>query len=127
MASLWSKNRLDEVRERDNIDYWLAITARNATINHLKANRKYALVSDQSYFEKLPQKESIAEIKGTEAENPEERLKEIYKLLTAREKIIFKLYFKKELTLKDISKIVGAPLGTISSAITRMRHKIRRG
>lgn len=123
LVSLWGKNKLSEVTHRGNIDYWLAVTARNAAINYLKAGQKEVLISDGSFFEKLPAKE-IGQQAG-EIENMGKKIKEFYRLLTPREKLIFKLYFKKELNLKDVSKIMGIPLGTVSSAVTRMRKKIK--
>jgi len=123
LVSLWGKNKLSEVKNKECIDYWLAVTARNAVINCLKARRKEVLISDQSFFEKLPAKG--IDRKTDEIESMDKKIKELYRLLTPREKLIFKLYFKKELNLKDVSKIMGIPLGTVSSAVTRMRKKIK--
>lgn len=123
LVSLWRKNKLNEIKNKECIDYWLAVIARNAVINHLKARQKEVLMSDGSFFEKLPAKE-IAR-KAGETENMGKKIKEFYRLLMPREKLIFKLYFKKELNLRDVSKIIGIPLGTVSSAITRMRKKIK--
>ena len=121
MISLWQKNKLAEVNQRENINYWLAITARNAAINHLKAKRKDVLITDKAFFEKQAAKPSL-EGAGREAD---EKIKKIYKLLSPREKLIFKFHFEKEAGLMDISKIMQIPLGTISSAVTRMRKKIK--
>lgn len=123
MVALWGKNKLDEVRQKENINYWLAITARNATINHLKAGRKEVLITDESYFEELPAKD--AGQKTGEIEDADKKIKGIYKLLTPREKLIFNLYFKKNIKTKDIAGILNISIGSVTSAITRMRQKIR--
>ena len=38
LMSIWTNNKLAGIKVKDTIDYWLAITARNATINHIKIN-----------------------------------------------------------------------------------------
>ena len=124
LISLWGNNKLYEIKNRENIDYWLAVTARNATVNHLKKRQKEVLISDESYFERLPAENATKG--GDEIEEINKKIKKYYDLLTPREKIIFKLYFKKELSLKDISKMLGVPLGTVSSAIARMRQKMKK-
>jgi RNA polymerase sigma factor (sigma-70 family) len=118
--SLWGKNKLSEIKNRGAIDYWLVTVARNFVINSLKRNHKEVLIYDQSFFEKLPAEEAG---RKDETENSGKKIKAFYNLLKPREKLIFRLYFKKGLKLKDISKIMGIPIGTLSSAITRMRRK----
>ena len=126
LATLWGKNELAKVQNKENINFWLVIIARNSVINHLKSRRKEVLVADDAYFEKLPAKYSGPE--SCEAENAgfREKIDELYGALNAREKIIFKLYFKKKLRLKDISRIMNIPLGTVSSIITRMRKNFKK-
>jgi len=119
MVSLWHKNRLSEVKNKENINYWLTIIARNTTINHLKARQKEVLMSDESYFEKIAKEEMH------ETEDADKKIKGIYYSLSSKEKILFKLYFKKALSLKDISKIMNMPLGTVSSMITRIRKNLK--
>lgn len=124
MTLLWSRNKLVEIKDRERIDYWLAITARNATVNYLKIKRKEILISDESYFEKLASPEIPEDVSVGQAES-KRRLKEIYSVLSSKEKLMFKLYFQRGLSLKDASKIMQLPLGTLSSAITRMKKKIK--
>ena len=125
MTSLWSKNRLAEIKNRKNINYWLAITARNTVINYLKTNQKEMLLSDKSYFEKLPAIKAEKEVSEARREAMEREIKEFYNLLSPKEKLVFNLYFRKNLSLKEISKIMRIPLGTVSSIVTRMRQKIK--
>ncbi len=120
MASLWVRKNLAEIKNKNNIDYWLAVIARNATINYLKSRQKEILVSDKSLFEKLPSEE--IQNKSTDIE----KIEKIYKTLSAKEKLIFRLYFEKAFALKDIAKIMHIALGTVSSAVTRMRKKFRK-
>lgn len=124
LVALWKENKLAEIKNRDTINYWLVVTARNTAINYLKVKTKEVLLSDDGYFEKLPAQEPGAETGKEKIEDAGEKIKKFYGLLTPREKLIFKFYFKKKLSLKDIAGIIGVPLGTVSSAVTRMRKKI---
>jgi RNA polymerase sigma factor (sigma-70 family) len=133
VALLLGENKLIEIKNRGNINYWLAIIARNTAINHLKTKHKEILVGEESYFEKFTPlgKFSGAGFTGKTAaekdsDNYAEKIEAIYNLLSQREKIIFNLYFGKGLALKDVSKITGAPIGTVSSAVTRMRQKLKK-
>jgi len=119
LMSFWRKNTLANVKNKDSINYWLVIAARHSVINHVKSRKKELLIADQSYFEKLPAKEK----ENASFEERESEIKKVYVTLSSREKLIFKLYFKKGLGLKDISKIIKVPIGTVSSIITRMRKK----
>jgi len=123
MVTLWDGNKLANVRNKETISFWLAIIARNAVINYLKSSRKETLIYDEKFYEKLPSKGSFRDT--SEAERLDDKIKEFIASLSPREEIIFKLYFEKELKLKDISNILGIPIGTVSSAITRMRKKIK--
>ena len=125
LISLWNKNRLGEIKNRDTIAYWLVITVRNITIDHLRKKRKEVLIADETYFEKLPDKAPEKDISKAEFEIMNKKIKQIHNLLSTREKIIFRLYFKKQLNLKGVSKIMDIPVGTVSSIVTRIRQKIR--
>lgn len=124
MFSLWNKNRLSEVGNKENIDCWLAVIARNATINRLRTGKKEVLIGEERYFEKFAS-HPAEEKRLTNSEEPREKIKSILALLSPREKVMFDLCFQKSLKLKDISGIMRLPIGTVSSAITRMRKKIK--
>jgi RNA polymerase sigma factor (sigma-70 family) len=120
MISLWSRNKLEEIKNRENINYWLAVTARNASLNYLRTKNKDLLIGEESYFEQF----SAKDIPATGNENHEKKVEAIYNLLKPREKLVFTLYFRKKFNLNDISKILNIPSGSASSIITRMKKKI---
>ena len=93
------------------------------TLKHIKSKSKQRLVSDDSYLDIIPAKKT-GNLHGIETDAGK-KIKDMYNVLDSREKIIFKLFFKKELRMRDISKIMHLPRGTISSAITRMKKKIK--
>lgn len=122
LMSIWTNNKLAGIKVKDTIDYWLAITARNATINHIKIKKKEVLIKDTSYFENIPF--NIEENRDFD-KDAIQKIKNIYSSLSGRDKLLFNLYFYKEMSLKDIAKIINAPIGTVSSVITRIRKKIK--
>lgn len=122
MVSLWNKNKLDEVRNRENINYWLAIVARNTAINYLKTKRKEILVGEESYFDKF----AAGGADEAGVEERDKKIEMIYNLLTPGEKIVFTLCFKKGFSLKDASKILNLAPATVSATIARMRKKIKK-
>ena len=124
MFSLWTKNRLSEVRNKENIDCWLAIIARNATISRLRAGKKEVLIGEERYFEKFASAPA-REKRLTDMEEPRKKIRSILATLSPSEKVMFNLCFRKNLKFKDISGIMRLPIGTVSSAITRMREKIK--
>ena len=128
IISLWRRGKLAEIKNRQNINYWLIVTARNASLNYLKAKKRYVLKGDERYFERIPEGLGGREVHKSHQRKFEaaEKIKEIYNLLNAKEKIAFKLYFEKDLNARDISKMLKAPLGTITSTITRIRKKIKK-
>ena len=120
--NLWNKNGLNDVRNRENINFWLAITARNAVVNYLESDHREVLMEDVSYFDSVPAKE-----KEERRKIPEALVREIYNSMPHRHRLIFRFYFTKGLPLKKISHILGIPAGSVSSVISRIRKKLNHG
>lgn len=125
LISLWKNQRIAEIKQRHNINYWLAITARNAAINYIRTKKKEILIEDKSYFEKLPAKEADYAAIWEKRENAEKKIKSMYNFLAPREKLIFKLYFRQNIKMKDIAKMLNISIGNVTAAVTRIRQKIR--
>ena len=125
LSGLWAGDKLEALKERDSIDYWLAVTARNASASHLRSRKNELLIGEESYFDVLQKESGAKEVLPPEGDLKAE-IKDLYRSLSSREKLLFKLHFKKNLSLKDISKITRVPVGTVSSCITRMRRKMKK-
>ncbi|MBL7157921.1 MAG: sigma-70 family RNA polymerase sigma factor [Candidatus Omnitrophica bacterium] len=125
VAGLWIDNKLEEIRERDSIDYWLTVMARNASVNHMRSKKNEILIGEESYFDNL-KKEDTARASVAPEGDLKAEIKDLYRGLSSREKLLFKLYFKKNLSLKEIAKIIRVPVGTASSIIARMRKKMKK-
>jgi len=124
-SSLWTGNKLEEVRQKDSIDYWLVVMARNAALNHARPRRNEFLVGEESYFDSLKKEERAPE-ELQEKRDLKAEIKAMYKTLSTREKLVFKLHFKKRCSQNDIAAIIRVPVGTVSSIISRMRKKMKK-
>ena len=124
-SSLWTGDKLEEVKQRDSIDYWLAVIARNAALNHARPRRNEFLVGEESYFDSLKKEERAPE-EPQEKDDLKAEIKAMYKTLSTREKLVFKLHFRKKCSQNDIAGIMRVPVGTVSSIISRMRKKIKK-
>jgi len=124
LLNLWNNGKLDDLKDKSKIDYWIAIVARNAALDYLKTSGKERAVggiSDIKNFLIDGKYDRIAE-----SLNAREKIKQIYESLNAREKLIFRLYFMIGKDIKYISGILNLPVGSITSSITRLRKKIKR-
>lgn len=122
LFSLWSRNGLEAIKNRENINYWLSMTSRNAVINYLKAGQKEIPSSDSSFFENIPAKSRISD---SEIQLLDNKMEAFYESLASKDKIVFKLYFENNMTLRDITNITGMPMGTVSSLVSRIRKKFK--
>ena len=124
--SLWNNNKLAEITNRRNINYWLVIMSRNAAVDYLRKQEKNVLTKDEAYFEKFPARGPVDEEALRNAQDLEKKIKRACGFLAPKEKIIFKLYFKKSLKTKEIAKILNISRGNVTSAVCRIRKKIHR-
>lgn len=119
ISSIMERNRLQEVKNPESINYWLAIVARNATINRLKSGKWEIPIGEPAYFDNIP-------APGKEQVNYRDKLDTLFANLSPKERIIFNLFFIKKIAQKEIAGILGVPEGTVSSTIRRARTRLER-
>ncbi len=122
--SLWNKNKLAKVVNRRAIKYWLVVMSRNAAVDHLRRQEKNVLAGDESYFEKFPARIPVGEEAMQNTRDLSKKIKRACNSLASKEKIIFKLYFKKRLKAKEIAEILNISLGGVTSTVAKIRKKI---
>jgi RNA polymerase sigma-70 factor (ECF subfamily) len=119
--SIIKENRLTQVKDSKMISGWLAMVASNKTIDFMRekirATQRFAI--DQ------PQLKGIDSIKALFDKETEIILKNIINALSDREKIIISLNLFEERTHKEIGCILGIPVNTISTIISRVKIKLK--
>ncbi len=133
LASLWKDEKLKDVRNRQNISYWLAMVAGNKAITYLRKKRGLNEPRPVSIFENIGEK-SLEELIESPLPCPSEelaadelagRIESEINALPAKEKLVIKLnilYGKKH---DEIADILNMPSGTVSSCIKRAKEKLR--
>jgi len=134
LASLWKDGKLKDVRNRQDISYWLAMVAGNKAITYLRKKRGSKEPQPVSIFENIGEK-SLEELIESPLPCPSEelaadelaaRIESEIDALAAKERLIIKLnilYGKKH---DEIADILNMPSGTVSSCIKRAKDKLRK-
>lgn len=134
LASIWKDNKLESVRNRRNISYWLAIVSGNMAMLYVRSTLRKEPVKPVSIFDKIDETELLELIPSTEL-NPSDELakneisKKIAKeidSLPPKEKFIIKLHLLYDKKYDEISGILNLPEGTVSSYIKRAKEKLRK-
>lgn len=120
---LWEKGKLKQIRKRASISKWLAMVAANCAVNYFR-NKRELLLRDDSEFEKI----EVCNCNVNKDLNQEHiyiTLEEAFHALSVREKIILKLNYLYRKTHQQIGQILAMPENTVSSTISRIKHRLR--
>ena len=118
------RRRLRSLRDRGRPEPWLCIVARNTTVDTLRRKRA----------DRLTKTGDIPETAAPTAANQRrdihraeirQALTEVFAQLTPREQIVLRLTYDHGLKMREIAETIGAPIGTVSSTITRANAKLR--
>jgi len=133
LAGLWEGGKLQAVRNRASIAYWLAIVSGNEAMEYARNRRLYEAGQPASALEKMEQDE-LAEIVPSRAQKPSDalikdelsnRIDEALETLPDKERLIVKLNLLHDKKYHEIADMLGMPPGTISSYIKRAKEKLR--
>ena len=117
--SLWEKEKLRQVINREDICAWLTILAVNCTYNYFRNKR-----------EVLFHKEAAPEDKNAASTFKQGKLniilEETIAKLPAREQIILKLNYFYDKTHLQIGQILKIPTNTVSSVIKRTKETLQK-
>ena len=134
LASIWKGEKLKEIRNREDISYWLAIVSGNVAVNHIRRKRFQAESKSISLFDKLDEKEFVELIPSASLNPKDEAMKNelskkidaVIELLPTKEKLVIKLNLLHNKEYSEISDILNIPKGTVSSHIKRAKGKLRK-
>ena len=121
---------IEKFRGDSNISTWLYRIATNRSLNYLRDNKKY--YTDESYSQ---DPDYIKEVSSDSKSNPEENtinneranvLNKAIDSLPDKQKAVFILSKKDELTSIEISKILGLSVKAVESLMIRARKNLQK-
>ena len=134
LASIWDENKLEGVKNRKNITYWLAIVSGNAAIEYVRKSRKAAPAKPVSLFERLDER-GLIELMPSAQLNPTDelirnelsnKLDETIERLPVNEKLSLKLNLMHDKQYSEIAEILNMPIGSVASYVKRAKERLRR-
>lgn len=133
LTSLWHDRKLETIRNRDGISYWLAIVSGNTAMGYMKHQRRqepYKLVSLTDKWDHGSIEDLLPDGRSTQAQQASngevrQKVEDAFKSLSARERLIMRLHLEHGKKYGEIAGMLGIPGGTISSCIRRAKDKLR--
>ncbi len=103
---------------RSRLSTWLAVIARNMTIDHLRRSRKQHLSLDL-----------LQEQKADEQPDEGEHIHISFKMLPPRQMLIMKLLYERDMDVKEVAAFLGIAEQTVRStrhkAVKRLRREFK--
>lgn len=133
LSSVWKDGKLETVRNRDDISYWLAIVSGNKALEYMRKKRLFEPAKHISIFEKVNEKE-LSEVIPSAGPGPidelskeeiSKKIEEAMGYLTIKENLAIRLNLFYGKSYEEISGILKMPKGTVSSHIKRAKEKLR--
>ncbi len=134
LTSLWKDKKLESVKNRKDISYWLAIVSGNMAIEYLRNKQNIEAIKSVSLHEKIDEKE-LAQIIPSGKSDPRdelsknelsEKINSSIERLPTKEKLIAKLNILHDKKYHEIANILNLPEGTISSYMKRAKEKLKK-
>ena len=112
--------RLHQIRDYSKIKYWLFTTLRRNFLIQARRRKKYSEV------------EYLPDVHDFEARDPEawrsldaQRLREALLQVEPMYGMALELFYRSNLSYKEISKALGIPIGTVMSRLSRGKAQLR--
>jgi RNA polymerase sigma-70 factor (ECF subfamily) len=119
--SIIKEDRLTQLKDSKMISGWLAMVASNKTIDFMREKIR----SSQRFAFNPPQLKDTNSLKKLFDKETESIVKDIINTLSEKEKIIISLNLFEEKSHKEIGCILGIPVNTISTIISRVKVKLK--
>jgi RNA polymerase sigma-70 factor (ECF subfamily) len=134
LIMIWEGRKLENVKNRRNISYWIAIVSGNMAIEYIRQKRAVEPSAKLSIFEKIGERE-ITEFLPSDSLSPSDAMirKEIsekvfsaIEKLPAKEKLIIKLNILYDKKYHEIADMLNLPNGTVCSYVKRGKEKLKK-
>ena len=131
---IWERNKLEQLRDRERIEGWLAIVSQNAAIDYIRRNSSKGRILISAFEsqegEVLDPLDSIAgpnldPAEATAAQQLSEDLADLMKSLSPKERLAVTLNVLYEKTHHEVAQILRIPVNTASSLIRRTKNKLK--
>lgn len=132
LSYIWSGDKLGEIKNAENIAYWLAVVSGNRAMTYLRHKRScepqpVLRLPEESQDADIPEKLLAREPYDEEgAAAAMGRIRSAMGTLTAKERLVVKLNLLRGKRYVDISSMLGMPIGTVASHVKRAKKKMRR-
>lgn len=121
---LWEKDKLGQVRNRQDICGWLVMVAANCALNYFR-NKRERLLEPESWPALAAASSDYSPTAILNQEKIDCLLEQVFSLLSPQEEIIFKLAYLFGKTHQEIGKILKMPQSSVSSIISRTKEKLK--
>ena len=124
LTSIWTDGKLEKVRNRKNIAYWISIVAGNAAIEEMRKkasgeNPKFVPICDTFDME-------AADLETPAKKELSEAIERSIGRLPPKEQMVAKLNLLHGVEYREIAEMLNMPKGTVSSCIKRAKEKLMR-
>ena len=137
--SLWSDNKLAQIKDKDRVAGWLAMVAGNAAIDYFKKMKRQLPPNSLSIYEEIYKSgdggdKTLEDVLPSQDAGPGKRahLNDIFELvdsainsLKPKEKIVVKLNLLHGMRHRDIAEALKMPVNTVSTTIARAKEDLK--
>lgn len=127
IANLWSRDRLAMYDGRSSLRTWLGAMVAHAGINAGRSGRRTVSLHEELRI-RASAGPNVRESAGEREESEQSfagLVRQALGALAAEEKLLLLLYYQEELTLDQMSEVLGASKATLSRRLTRLRADLR--
>lgn len=137
--SLWSDNKLAQIKDKDRVAGWLAMVAGNAAIDYFKKMKRQSPPNSLSLYEEIYKSgdggdKTLEDVLPSQDAGPgkQAHLNDIFELvdsaidsLKPKEKIVVRLNLLHGMRHRDIAEALKMPVNTVSTTIARAKEDLK--
>lgn len=134
LTALWRGRKLEGVKNRKNISYWLAIVSGNIAIEYIRRKRRLephaglpisGKIGEMEISDLLPS-DSPAPSDAVIGKEISEKVKSAIERLPVKERLVIKLNVLHDKKYCEIADILHLPAGTVSSYVKRAKERLKK-
>ncbi len=137
--SLWSDNKLAQIKDKDRVAGWLAMVAGNAAIDYFKKMKRQSPPNSLSIYEEIYKSgdggdKTLEDVLPSKDAGPgkQAHLNDIFELVNSaidslkpKEKVVVRLNLLHGMKHRDIAEALKLPVNTVSTTIARAKEDLK--